>query len=128
MHCLSIGITEENTNTHRAVIYNFGSITKGDRGDCSVDSSLKTIVKEKTEDGYYAYGDDAVDNVCAIFAQMHPIIIPSKSNKPTANPVLSAKEYLEQRIMCPPILLHALYGLSTSIVHFDKVKQKEGWN
>ena len=121
MHCLSIGITEENTNTHRAVIYNFGSITKGDRGDCSVDSSLKTIVKEKTEDGYYAYGDDAVDNVCAIFAQMHPIIIPSK-------PILTAREYLEQRIMYLPLLLHALYGLSTSIVHFDKVKQKEGWN
>eukprot|EP00984_Skeletonema_dohrnii_P014922 scaffold6375_cov106-Skeletonema_dohrnii-CCMP3373.AAC.1 len=130
MHCLledhRAEIMEENTDKRAAVIY-VGSITKakGSKGKCSVDSILKTIVLEKTEDGYYDYADDVVDNVRAIFARMHPIIIPpSKPNKPTANPVLSAREYLEQRIMYPPLLLHALYGLSTGIVHFDKVKQK----
>ena len=121
MHCLledhRAEIMEENTDKRAAVIY-VGSITKGNRGKCSVDSILKTIVLEKIEDGYYDYADDVVDNVRAIFARMHPFIIPpSKPNKPTANPVLSAREYLEQRIMYPPLLLHALYGLSTGIVH-----------
>jgi len=115
---------EENTNkAHAAVIY-VGSITKGNKGKCNVNSYSQNIVIEKTKDGY-DYADDTVDKIRAIFARMHPLIIhPSQPHQTTDNPVLSAREYLEHRIMYPPLILHALYGLSTGVVHFDKVKEK----
>ncbi len=115
---------EGNTNKDLAAVIYVGSIQKENNGQCRVSCFSRQIVIEKTKDGY-DYADDTVDKVLAIFANIHPIIVPaSKPHRTTDNPVLSAREYLEHRIMYPPLILHALFGLSTGISHFDQVKEK----
>ena len=116
---------EESTmkDSYAAVIF-IGTIRKDKDGGIMAKSYANTFLMKKTEDGY-DYADDTIDKIRSSFARMHPILIPpSKPPESRDNPVLTAREYLEQRILYPPLILHALYGLSTGIVNFDTVKQK----